>query len=270
MKNLIQNFLILSILLISFSCDFNDSPTSRKALVSFTLVDAPGDFDEVWVEVISVRVQYVTENGEENDDESTWEEIPVEGGSQLVNLMELTGENSFLIGTESFESGRINQIRLVLGENNYVVKGEEQFELKTPSAQQSGLKLKLDQKLEAGNAYGIIIDFDVAKSIIVAGNSGNINLKPVLRAFLQETAGIQGQVLPSEAQPILMEAFQNGESFSTFTNAEGAFVIQGLEPGTYSLKITPNESYQSLELIDIVVEEGKITTTSPIILQPVE
>ncbi|NVJ86459.1 MAG: DUF4382 domain-containing protein [Algoriphagus sp.] len=270
MKNLIQKFLILSILLISFSCDFNDSPEDPKASVSFTLVDAPGDFDEVWVEVLSVRVQHISENEAENEDESTWEEIPVQGGSQLVNLMELTGENSFLIGTEGFESGRINQIRLVLGENNYVVKGEEQFELKTPSAQQSGLKIKLDQEIIAGNAYGIIIDFDVAKSIIVAGNSGNINLKPVLRAFLQETAGIQGQVLPTEAQPVLVEALQNGNSFSTFTNGEGAFVIQGLEPGTYTLKITPNESFQALEVIDVVVEEGKITTADPIVLVPVE
>lgn len=270
MKNLIQSFFILSVLLITFSCDFNDSPDSEKALVSFSLVDAPGDFEEVWVEVLSVRVQHISENEEESEDESTWEEIPVQGGSQLVNLMNLTGENSFLIGSEGFESGRINQIRLVLGENNYVVKGGEELELKTPSAQQSGLKIKLNQEIIAGNSYGIVIDFDVAKSIIVAGNSGNINLKPVLRAFLQETAGIQGQVLPTEAQPILVEAIQNGNSFSTFTDAEGAFVIQGLEPGNYSLKVTPNESFQPLELNDVVVEEGKITTADPIVLIPVE
>ncbi|HAZ25659.1 MAG TPA: hypothetical protein DCY95_14560, partial [Algoriphagus sp.] len=81
--------------------------------------------------------------------------------------------------------------------------------LKTPSAQQNGLKIKVNQPIEGGQSYNLVIDFDVAKSIVVAGNSGNIILKPVLRAYLEEAAGISGLVLPLDAQTIAVSASRN-------------------------------------------------------------
>lgn len=261
MKALVKVFALVLILLANFACNTDDGPTSGQARVNFYLVDAPADFDEVWIEVIAVRVKADHEDSEMNEDESTWKEITFEG-SRSINLLDLTGGNSLLLGSEDFPEGKIDQIRLLLGENNYLMKGEERFELKTPSAEQSGLKIKIDEVIEAGNTYELTIDFDAAKSIVVAGNSGNIILKPVLRAYLEQSQGIQGQVLPLDAKPVQVTATRNGVQVNTFTDENGNYSIQGLTPGTYDLTFTPNERYKPAISTGIFVEDNK-TTTAP-------
>lgn len=275
MKKYISYFLTALTVIFAASCTSDDSPGNLdgKARVNFYLVDAPGDFDEVWVEVLAVRVKMDDNSmdddnsqGDDDDNDDSWQEISYEGESQMINLLDLTGANSLLLGTEDFEEGEIDQLRLILGTNNYVVKDGVESDLKTPSAQQSGLKIKIDQEIEAGQTYDLIIDFDVAKSIVVAGNSGNINLKPVLRAYLQEAAGISGQVLPVEAQMIEVTAVDGDDTYTTYVDENGNFKIQGLDAGTYSLVITPNELYAPVQVDGILVEDGEMTVVDPIIL----
>ena len=266
MKALVSYLSLLLILLIGTSCQDNDQPNLAEARVNFRLVDAPADYDEVWIEVIAVRVKVDYQGSdmdEENDD--TWEEIVLDQPSK-VNLLDLTGGKSLLLGTEDFPEGEIDQIRLILGEDNYLMKEGQKIELKTPSAQQSGLKIKVEESIEGGKTYDLIIDFDAAKSIVTAGNSGNVILKPVLRAFLDITQGIQGQVLPLEAQPVQVTVTGNGIEINTFANENGNYSILGLAPGTYSVKFTPNESFFEQTVGDIVVEEDEVTTSSPVTL----
>lgn len=259
MKALVKNLLLSLILLASFACDTDDSPKSGQARVNFYLVDAPADFDEVWIEVLALRVKSDHEKSEMSEDDNSWKEIVFEG-SQYINLLDLTGGNTLLLGTEDFPEGKIDQIRLILGEDNYLIKNGNRLELQTPSAQQSGLKIKVNQEIEAGNSYNLMIDFDVAKSIVVAGNSGNIILKPVLRAFLEQSQGVQGQVLPLAAQPVQVNVNGSGVDLNTFTDTKGNYVIQGIQPGTYTLTFTPNELYNPATIIGISVEAGKLTT----------
>lgn len=253
------------LLFATFACDINDSPEAGQARVNFYLVDAPADFDEVWIEVLALRVKAENQESEMTEDEDSWNEIIFEG-SRYVNLLDLTGGNSLLLGTEDFPEGEIDQIRLILGEDNYLIKDGDRFELKTPSAQQSGLKIKVDQEVEAGNTYNLIIDFDVAKSVVVAGNSGDTILKPVLRAYLEQSQGVQGQVLPTEAQPVMITVAGNGIEVNTFADEDGNYVVQGIDPGTYNLTFTPNELYEPVTLTEIVVEDDQVTSVPPVTL----
>ncbi len=273
MKNLLNYGFLILVLAAGFACNTDDERNRDTAKVNFYLVDAPGDFDEVWIEVIALRVKIEDENPQNDedmdDDESSWVEIPYEEGSQYVNLLDLTGENSQFLGSEDFPEGEIDQLRLVLGTDNYVIKDGNRSDLKTPSAQQSGLKIKLDQDIEAGQTYDIIIDFDVKKSIVVAGNSGNIILKPVLRAYLAEAAtGVKGQVFPKEAQPVAVKALKGDDEYNTFVDQDGNFKIEGIDDGVYTLTFTPNDIYQTFVITGVVVEEGKIKTLAPITLLP--
>jgi hypothetical protein len=257
----------LFIILLLAGCEaFNDSPDSPEAKVSFRLVDAPAEYDEVWVEIVALRVKADYEGGEMDEDDDTWEEI-VYDGPQMVNLLDLTGGNSLLLGTENFPEGEIDQIRLILGENNYLVKDGEEISLKTPSAQQSGLKIKVDQEIQGGESYDLVIDFDAAKSIVTAGNSGNVILKPVLRAYLEETQGIQGQVFPLEAQPVQVTITGQGTEVNTFTDDSGNYSVMGLAPGTYSVTFIPQEPYLSETLSDISVTEDEVTTPDVVTLE---
>ncbi|GAA0877484.1 hypothetical protein GCM10009119_04520 [Algoriphagus jejuensis] len=247
------------LLLFAVGCDsFNDRPDSTEARVNFRLVDAPADYDEVWIEVLALRVKANHKGGEMDENDDSWNEI-VYDGPKMVNLLNLTGGNSILLGSENFPEGEIDQIRLILGDNNYLVKDGQEITLKTPSAQQSGLKIKVDQEIHGGESYDLIIDFDAAKSIVTAGNSGNVILKPVLRAYLEESQGIQGQVLPLEAQPIMVTIAGQGAEVNTFADKTGKYAVMGLVPGSYSITLTPNENYLPQTLSDISVTENEVT-----------
>jgi len=270
MKSIYSYIMLSGLALFAMSCSSDDdNPSSGSARVNFYLVDAPASYDEVWIEVLAIRVK-VDEDGIKDDtmddDESSWVEIAYDE-SQPINLLDLTGGTSELLGTEDFPEGEIDQIRLILGENNYVIKNGQRHDMKTPSAQQSGLKIKVDEHIDAGMTYDLIIDFDAAKSIVEAGNSGQIILKPVLRAYLDEVAaGVMGQVLPLEAKPVQVTAQKAGDTMNSFVNANGDYKITGLDDGVYTLIFTPNEAYSPVILNGIVVEDGKITTIDPVML----
>ncbi|WP_057937050.1 DUF4382 domain-containing protein [Algoriphagus resistens] len=271
MKNIFSYLVLTGLALVAMSCSSDDdNPNSGSARVNFYLVDAPASYDEVWIEVLAVRVKVdqdgVDDEMDEDDDESSWVEITYDE-SQPINLLELTGGNSELLGAEDFPEGEIDQIRLILGEDNYVIKNGERHELKTPSAQQSGLKIKVDEDIDGGMTYDLIIDFDAAKSIVEAGNSGQIILKPVLRAFLDEAAaGITGQVLPLDAQPVQVTVNDGDDQYNTFVDENGNFKIIGLDDGIYSITFSPNELYFPTSIEDVQVVDGEITSIDPVTL----
>lgn len=265
MKIILKTLTFCLLVLATFACDVNDSPESGQARVNFYLVDAPADYDEIWIEVLALRVKADYQDSEMNEDDDSWNEINFEG-SRYINLLDLTGGNSLLLGTEDFPEGEIDQIRLILGEDNYLMRDGDRFELKTPSAQQSGLKIKVNQTVEAGNTYNLIIDFDAAKSIVEAGNSGNIILKPVLRAFLEQSQGVQGQVLPVDAQSVRVTVTGNSNDLNTYVDGNGNYVVQGIDPGTYSLTFTPNERYNPTTITGVVVADDQLTIVPPVTL----
>lgn len=261
---------ILSLLLLTFyNCnnDSNDSidQNGGMAHISIKLVDGPGDYDKVFVEVVDVMIKM----NDDSEGDDGW--ISVGANAGTYDLLELTGgQNAILVDDYEVLAGELSQIRLVLGDNNYVEKDGEQYDLKTPSAQQSGLKLKVNQVVEAGYLYAFVLDFDVAKSIVDAGNSDNIILKPVINASLEAASGIiQGAVLPSDF-PSEVSITVDGETITTFATPEngGAFMLYGVFGGTYDLTVTPEEgSGYATKVISVEVVNGQVTDVGTIELE---
>jgi len=255
------------LMLISFGCNddsSNDINNEGNAKISIKLVDEPGDFEHVYVDVRDVMVKV----NDDSDDESGWTSLGANAG--VYDLLELTGGlNEVLVEDYEVPSGILNQIRLVLGDANEVVIDGETFPLNTPSAQQSGLKIKVNQELEAGFTYNFILDFDVERSVIIAGNSGNINLKPVINASVETTSGkIQGAITPFDFQT-MVSIEVDGEIRSTYTNENGLFVLNGIPAGVYEVTVTPDESsgYAETLLSDIEVVNGLITDVGLVTLE---
>jgi hypothetical protein len=130
--------------------------------------------------------------------------------SLRVDLLTLTNGTLVPLGQVQLPAGTYTQMRLVLAENTAsnplanAVKptGAAIVPLTTPSAQQSGLKMNLDITVPAGQEVDFAIDFDACKSIVKAGKSGKILLKPVLSVLpIVSQAGqrIQGWLHPSLA-----------------------------------------------------------------------
>lgn len=267
--------LIASAGLVSCSDD-NDSVNNQEgtAQVAVKLTDAPGDFDQVNIEVVDVMIktdaEAVTTEANTETETETGEEGWVSLGMepQTINLLDLTGGNTLFLGETELATGNIQEMRLVLGDNNNIVVNGDKLVLDTPSAQQSGLKLKVDQKLEADTYYTFILDFDVDESVVSQGNGG-YSLKPVLRLAVDETSGsIAGTVTPS-TEPVLVQAQSADVTASAYTNAEGKFQLHGLEPGTYIVTATPEEGLglETATVNNVEVEQGSVNQLEAIILE---
>lgn len=156
----------------------NGSVSEKQAIVKFNLTDAPNkELKSVVVDIDHMEV-VVAGKGKQG-------RLILAKGLGPVDLLKL--QNGVTLPLQDIvapEGIRIQQIRLILkSEGHYAVKtNDEVCELKTPSAQKTGVKIILTNKVEfeAGHEYNILVDFDAHKSVVVQGNGGCL-LKPVLK-----------------------------------------------------------------------------------------
>ena len=248
---------ILMILFFGFmmnSCS-NDS-TKSSYPVAIKMTDAPGPYEAVFVDVQGVEI---TGSGGET--------VTLNAKKGIYDLLKLSNGVSTLIATDTLETSKIEQIRLILGTNNTVVLGGVSYPLSTPSADQSGLKLQVHQTLQQGILYAILLDFDANKSIVTTGN-GSYKLKPVIRTIQTATSGsIKGKISPIGLATVsVVSATDATLTFSTNVNTEGNFTVMGLPPGTYNLTITPVLPLLPVVKSNIVVTAGINTDIGTIIL----
>lgn len=269
-------FTIVLMSLSLFSCDENDNAenNSETSRLMVKMTDAPGDYDQVNVEVLDVMIKGNSDSGD-NGWISVGDKTQV-GEGKIYDLLELTGGTNILLTDSLVPSGKLGQIRLVLGDENTVVVDGETFDLTTPSAQQSGLKLQVNQTLIGGTTYEFLLDFDVDKSIVTTGSSKYI-LKPVIRVSTMEASGvIKGNVSPAVDYQILASVQKGDQVFSAFvkiddkdgdaTDGDGAFQINGVPSGTYTLILTPDPVSGKAPILvpNVVVVNGQTTDVASI------
>lgn len=250
-------------LTVFVSCSDDDDQNEENARVIVRMTDAPGDYDAVLVDVQDVMIKADASTGEEEG----WESLGnIETG--VYDLLELTGGVTQLLAEADVPAGYYSQIRLVLGNNNTVVYRGETQSLSTPSAQQSGLKLQLNQELEAGETYEFLLDFDVDQSIVPAGSAGGFILKPVIRMSANEAGMIRGEVHPTSVQSVV-RATNASTTISAYTDGNGAFVLNGVPAGTYKITVTPEEGsgYSPLVRNDVQVTSGATVDMETLFLE---
>ncbi|ALI99017.1 DUF4382 domain-containing protein [Rufibacter tibetensis] len=242
------------------SCSDERDP-SGSARMEVRLTDAPGNYDEVNVDIRSVQIHRET-----NDDGTGWTTLDhITPG--VYNLLDFANGRDTLLASATLPAGRISQIRLVLGENNSLkLKGETSTRpLTTPSGQTSGLKLQINADLLADVTYVLLLDFDAAKSVVPRGNSGQYNLKPVIRTLTQGVAGgIRGSVIPAAAKPGIFVISAANDTIGGFADDAGRFLIKGVPAGTYKVQFSTTAPYKNKELTNIVVTNDRITEIAPV------
>lgn len=264
-------FLMLFVFVVGFtSCSKDDDSTGNTngmANVAILLTDAPGDYEEVWVEIEDVMIKTSTEG----TDEEGWESLEgVKTGR--VDLLELTGGIAELLVDTEIPAGFLHQIRLVLGDNNTIKVNNgtaiQELVLNTPSAEQSGLKIQVDQDLEADTQYTFILDFNVDKSIVATGNGG-YNLKPVIRASLEEHSSVINGMVVGTSEKVLVSAVGPAGEVSAYTNEEGVFHLHGVPAGTYLVKVTPpaDSGFKVWSKNNVIVGEEETVELGEIVLQ---
>lgn len=266
--------LLVPVLLVFLAASCSDNymgPDSDKARLNIHLTDAPADYQEVNVDVQGLRIHYAPVDRDTSTADSMqdgkWIDLPVE--PMRVNLLELQNGIDTLLASAELEPGTYRELRLILGPDNDVMIDSMMHTLKVPSGQQSGYKIKFSTELEGGEELDVVIDFDASRSVHKAGNSGKYILKPVLKAFVEEgeTGSISGVVEPGDADPNIFALMGDDTLASTSPDTTGAFLLQGLEAGSYDLALDPaNEQYSDTTLTGISVEEGEETDVGTITL----
>lgn len=216
------------------SCSKNENTTKGEARFQVFLTDDPGDYEEVLIDVQDIQINLT------GNEDGGWQSLAgVNTGT--YDLLKLVNDEDTILADASIPSGRIHQLRLILGPENYVKLNGTLIQLNTPSAQQSGLKLNIQQDVTNGILYKILLDFDVAKSVVATG-SGSYNLKPVIRTVFESVGGsIKGWVDPKDFKTAV-SAIQGVDTIaSTFTGDDGGYIIKGVAQGAYSLYFNPSD-----------------------------
>lgn len=162
--------------------------TATTGTLKVSLTDMPSDdYDRVVVAIREVRVVPAgLENAADND--ARLPLIVRYDTPKVVDILTLRFQQE-LLGTIVLPAGEYNQVRLILDPNpsgqgqdpvNYLTLKTAptvKIPMKTPSAQQSGLKVLGRFEVKPGIINAILIDFDPNTAIVVRGN-GDYNLKP--------------------------------------------------------------------------------------------
>ncbi|HKB44566.1 MAG TPA: DUF4382 domain-containing protein, partial [Chitinophagaceae bacterium] len=144
-------FIITSFIALAFtSCsklDRNSNDSNQTRLQVF-LTDDPGPYQAVLIDVKDVQINY------SNDSTGSWQSLANVKQGQY-DLLTLVNDKDTMLADADIKSGTIEQIRLVLGTENFVKINGVLIKLETPSAQQSGLKLNIHQVVTQGILYKV-------------------------------------------------------------------------------------------------------------------
>jgi len=281
MKHLLKLFALAAIVFF-YGCDQTESGNGKA---SFYLTDGPLEAESVSEVVISISKVEVS--GPEG-----WTMVKEFETPEAINLLELQGGETFFLDEKELASGLYNQVRLGLSTSeesedpaHYIkFNDDSKEEITVPSGTQSGYKVVGGFTIPDGGVTSVIIDFDVRKSVVKAGNSGKYILKPTLRLVEDaEVGSIEGTINGNSDSNLVVYAYENdqydenemepNEDGVLFANAvtsanvtaEGTYNLSFLPAGTYDLIIASFDSEGNFQ--EVTTEENDVNLEAGVKLE---
>ena len=274
--------LLLATLFIA-ACGGGGGGSSGSGTLSVKMTDAPAapEYAEVWVTVEKVRVH---QNDSAGDGDSGWQEIVLDP-PRKIELLDLRNGVLAELGQVEVPAGTYHQFRLVLGDgrtDNEVVLASApstRIPLTTPSAQQSGLKLNARPfDVAAGQTVELVLDFDAARSVVQAGNSGKYILKPVITVIPVLDAGtVAGSFVDPVAADGASVSLQSYDAATgevtvlraTTPSADGGWKLAPVPAGTDYALVVSKPGFRTLVLTDVTLGVAETLAVDSITLVPV-
>jgi|PlaIllAssembly_1097288.scaffolds.fasta_scaffold114953_2 hypothetical protein len=276
--------------------DSSTGGSGGTGTLALSLTDAPSaDLAAIYVTIERVEVHL---GGYENNP-NNWQEIPpLESGvspfvKKTYNLLELTNGVLEQLGLTELRAGFYTQMRLFIGTEpdegvnrfgdphkyaNYVIESgtTEQIPMKVPSGTQTGIKLVKGFSVEKDRLTELILDFDAAKSVHKAGNSGKYILQPTIKVLDAIALHfIEGAVFDDNDNPLqgVLVTAQKYNSSATdkdkvvveatsITDANGEFLLLLRQLGPYNVVAYKNTySFDYKCGVDAVIDTMSGVTT---------
>ncbi|MEZ4963744.1 MAG: DUF4382 domain-containing protein [Saprospiraceae bacterium] len=169
MKN-VFSILLAFTLIAFFACSKDDDSNADKVTLNIRLTDGPGDYQQVNVDIQEIRIKTT-------NDTAQWVTLNTNAG--IYNLLDFQNGVDTLLATGSMSTDTLKEVRFILGNDNTVMVDSVLYDMDTPSAQESGLKVKVNKHLNL-DINTLVLDFDAEQSVLETGN-GAYKLKPVIK-----------------------------------------------------------------------------------------
>lgn len=249
-----------------------NNPGSEPQTQSFNvkMTDAPGDYEGLDVKIVGVDA-YLEGKG--------W--VTLDANAHAIDVLDLTnGAEAEIASKSNAEIGvyiklkvkfdteamlTVNANALAQGGGGSVIS-DNTFELAWNGTQE--VEIAINEEVSANAGAEVLLDFDVAQSIVKDVNKYFI--KPVIREIKNAQTGVEGVVDGTINAAITISDGQN--TFTTFIDAEGQFMLRGLKPGIYKLVILPAKKAigeiqpEPREIEGVIIVEGEIKQMGQIAL----
>jgi hypothetical protein len=225
-------------------------------------------------------------NGLSNDDPSHgW--VTIATPNESYNLLDLQNGTTVNLGQATLPTGDYRGFRLILDtdkssvtlKDGTVLNGNSRPGIKWPSAGRTGVKIELEDAISVVEGETVmVLDFDLGRSFVMRGHSlsqSGLLFKPVIRAVARQLTGSvsgtvhQGSETGAVVADATVEVVKTGTTLndtdpanviqSGETDANGAFHLSFIIPGTYALRATPPSTltdYNGVLLASIVIAAG--------------
>jgi len=153
----------------------NEGSGTSTGYMQMEMTDTPGNYLHVYVDVKSVQIHRVDTN-----DDGGWATLNTR--DTIYDLLTLQNNiTAVLCDSTVLPTGKVTQLRLILGSNNSVVLNDNtSYPLTIPSSMNTGIKINLNTTIEPNKTTRVVIDFDANKSVNQLGN-GSYEMKPVIK-----------------------------------------------------------------------------------------
>lgn len=287
MKKLCQllfaSCLILLIAFLPFSCQKNTDELAipeGQQRVRIRLSDNPVNYDAVYVDIQQVVVQIIPDScrGRDNNNNdcfddneyrcSVWDTLDIRAG--VYNLLSLSNGTDTLLANGLTIEGRVNKIKLILGDNNSVVIDSVSYPLTLWNNQHTVTLQVRGAEIEeiTPDDLQLWLDFDAGGSIVKVSHNRFV-LKPRIKIFVPDmTSSIKGKVSPRSAKAVV-SAVANGDTLVAIPDHNsGWFKIRGLKGTTAEVFINATANgYRDTTISAVPLERGEETDIGTIQLR---
>ncbi|MBI1288000.1 MAG: DUF4382 domain-containing protein [Flavobacteriales bacterium] len=272
LRSISTTAMIAAVLFAFSSCekeDMNPDPDGPAAgSFAVKMTDAPGDYDALDVEITNVEA-YLEGSG--------W--ISLNNEVQAVSVLDLTnGAETQLAYQGDADAGVYSKVRITFGNDNSLSfdsgtdlgfdlggmtgGANATIDLNWANSGSHQVIIDIDKEVSADVGAEILLDFHVMESVIQNGQQFVLN--PTISLIEDASTGVHGKIEGAESAAV--QVTDGNNSFSSYTDASGQFLVRGMQDGTYTVTLMPSQQghgmldhLQDQTIEGVVVAQGRIT-----------